>query len=514
MKKNNSKTIRKMLSEYTYFLIGLTFCTLLAFWGFYIFSNYCYQKNTDHVLTLNSFYNDLDSYSQVLNQYIASGEEADYMRVQEVNEQLDENMEKLQKVKISKSFDRDMKDLAYQLEEYQKVLQLIHTHIQQGSNNLITSSVLESIERDAQKANRMYQLMTAQYKEIYLGLFDSMNEKQQQLNKGLTAICVCLFMFIFALMYWTVKRARMMTENIANPVQTLTVAAKEIRDGKLEAFREVDVKRDSYEEVKTLISVFNMMVVQLRQQIHVIQEKAETEAALHEKELENMRIVTLLKSSELKALQMQMNPHFLFNTLNMIARTIDLGDIEKTSILLQKTAKLLRYNLDYSGKMISLAKEIEMLGNYVYLQEQRFGCKIFFDFNLDERFHDILIPCFILQPLVENSIIHGIHNKIIQQDANDVYMPIQKRGMVIIQTLYDPIKRQGKISIIDNGVGMTENVRKEIWERLESDSDQREKIGLANVHMRLKMVFGDCYQLDIKSCEGQGTEVSIILQEV
>lgn len=124
-----------------------------------------------------------------------------------------------------------------------------------------------------------------------------------------------------------------------------------------------------YEEAQTLIGVFNMMVMQLRKQINVIKEKARTEAALHEKELENMRIVTLLKTSELKALQMQMNPHFLFNTLNMIARTADFGDTDRTSVLLQKTAQLLRYNLDCSGKMVSLANEIEMLGNYVYLQE-------------------------------------------------------------------------------------------------------------------------------------------------
>ena len=78
MKEKNCKTIRKVLSEYTWFLMGVTFLMLLVFWGFYMFSNYCYQKNTDHVLTLNSFYNDLDSSSQVFNQYINSGTDADY----------------------------------------------------------------------------------------------------------------------------------------------------------------------------------------------------------------------------------------------------------------------------------------------------------------------------------------------------------------------------------------------------------------------------------------------------
>ena len=81
MQEKNCKTIRKVLSEYTWFLMGVTFLMLLVFWGFYMFSNHCYQKNTDHVLTLNSFYNDLDSSSQVLNQYINSGTDADYENV-------------------------------------------------------------------------------------------------------------------------------------------------------------------------------------------------------------------------------------------------------------------------------------------------------------------------------------------------------------------------------------------------------------------------------------------------
>lgn len=511
MKEKNCKTIRKVLSEYTWFLMGVTFLMLLVFWGFYMFSNHCYQKNTDHVLTLNSFYNDLDSSSQVLNQYINSGTDADYENVCSVSDELTANMERLQRIQVSESFQRDMKDLGCQLGEYQQMLSLLHEHMQQGKKASLDSSVLESIALDSEKANRMYQLMNAQYKEIYLRLFYSMNKKQQELNTGLTVICAFLFAGIFVLMYWTMKHARAMTGRIADPLQTLTVAAEKIRDGEQESFEEVQVRTAFYEEAQTLIGVFNMMVMQLRKQINVIKEKARTEAALHEKELENMRIVTLLKTSELKALQMQMNPHFLFNTLNMIARTADFGDTDRTSVLLQKTAQLLRYNLDYSGKMVSLANEIEMLGNYVYLQEQRFGSKIFFDFDLDERFHKISIPCFILQPLVENAIVHGINRKIIEQNPDNEYIPPEERGTVIIRTSYDAEKHQGEISIIDNGVGMTDEERQAILARLDSDSDQREKIGLANVHMRLKLVFGERYNLIIKSEEGKGTQISVIL---
>ena len=135
--------------------------------------------------------------------------------------------------------------------------------------------------------------------------------------------------------------------------------------------------------MQTLIQVYNSMIHRIQVQIRTIQENASAQEKLKDQELENLKIRNMLKTSELKALQMQINPHFLFNTLNMIARTADFGDTDRTSVLLQKTAQLLRYNLDFSGKMVSLANEIEMLGNYVYLQEERFGSKIFFDFDLN-----------------------------------------------------------------------------------------------------------------------------------
>ncbi len=515
MNEKKCKTIRKILSEYTWFLMGVTFLVLVVFWGFYMFSNCCYQKNTDHVLTLNSFYNDLDSSSQVLNQYINSGTYTDYEKLCQIINRLTANMKRLQNIQVSESFQRDMKDLGCQLEEYRKILDTLHGHIiEQGKKVSLDSSVWEKIEEDSEESNRMYQLMNAQYKEIYLRLFYSMNKKQQELNTGLTVICIFLFAGIFVLMYWIMKHARIMTGHIADPLQTLTTAAEKIRDGELESFEKVQIQTAFYEEVQTLIGVFNMMVMQLRKQINVIKEKARAEAALHEKELENMRIITLLKTSEFKALQMQMNPHFLFNTLNMIARTADFGDTDKTSLLLQKTAQLLRYNLDYSGKTVSLANEIEMLGNYVYLQEQRFSSKIFFDFDLDERFHNISIPCFILQPLVENAIVHGINKKIIEQNPDNEYIPPEERGTVIIRTSYDTKKHQGEISIIDNGAGMTEDERQKILARLDSDSDQREKIGLANVHIRLKLVFGERYHLVIKSEKEKGTQISVVLERV
>ena len=142
-----------------------------------------------------------------------------------------------------------------------------------------------------------------------------------------------------------------------------------------------------------------------------------------------------------------------------------------------------------------------MLGNYVFLQEQRFGSRIFFDFDLDERFHQIQVPSFILQPLVENSVVHGLGGN-------------TRKGIVEIRTRYLPEEKTGRISIADNGEGMTRETQKRVIAGLDSDQEQREKIGLANVNMRLKLLFGENYLLEIFSNPGEGTEIRITLKNI
>ena len=137
-----------------------------------------------------------------------------------------------------------------------------------------------------------------------------------------------------------------------------------------------------------------------------------------------------------------------------------------------------------------------MLGNYVYLQEQRFGERIAFEFKLDERFHQMQIPCLILQPLVENAISHGV----------GAYL---QSGKINIQTYYNEKEKTGEIAIEDNGYGMTEQQLEQLREDLESPARQREKIGLANVYMRLKLFYGGKAKFEIESIPKVKTAIRI-----
>ena len=501
LKKDGKNTIRSRLAGYMQLILGMALLALLCFFFFHGVSIWQYQKNMDKVLVLNDFFSELDMNYRKLYLYVQDGAKEALDELGDSRKRLDERMNALEDVQISEGFVRDIQDLYFVLQHYKEQSFLIQEKMQGGKTGTFTPQLLGEAVTLYRKAGEIYQVMSAQYKDLHLTLIHEANIVQTSLN---TRVVQCyMLMIIIALIFVTlsVRHASRLAEGIAEPIQTLTAGAKFVRTGDIDQFQSVVIAPSSYDEITTLIAVFNMTIHQLKDYIQVMEENARTTEALHIQEMENLRITSLLKASELKALQMQMNPHFLFNTLNMISRSVDMGDTDRTVLMLHKTAQLLRYSLDYSGRMATLAKEIEMLGNYVFLQEQRFGSRIFFDFDLDECFHQIQVPSFILQPLVENSVVHGLGGN-------------TRKGIVEIRTRYLPEEKTGQISIADNGEGMTRETQKRVMAGLDSDQEQREKIGLANVNMRLKLLFGENYMLEIFSNPGEGTEIRITLKKI
>lgn len=130
------------------------------------------------------------------------------------------------------------------------------------------------------------------------------------------------------------------------------------------------------------------------------------------------------------------------------------------------------------------------------MQEQRFGKRIRFLFELDERFHQTRVPCLILQPLVENSIIHGVGSYV-------------KDGQILIRTQYLEEQKKGQIVISDNGEGIPEEELQELREKLSSEWEKQERVGLANVYQRLAIFFERKADFEIESRAGEGTQVLI-----
>ena len=493
--ESTATTLRQALTRYYRLVLGVAFLMNLAATIFYLGSVQSYSNTMKKVLSLNEYYVQFEKVNGELSDYISSGTETAEKRLNDSMQVLQAAMEGLKTMGVSREFQRDIADAAAMMEKYEEKAGIIIEKMS-ANNSKLTSAVYGDILAMYEEAMDIYERIDAEFKPLHLQLLSFASSRQDAFMKKSRMYYSAFLLLMLVLGLYGSVHGKRLGDRIVAPIQALTRSAEDIHDGKLFEFREIHFQESVYKEIAILANVFNMMAQQIKEQIRIIEEDAKTKAALREHEVEKLKILNLLRTSELKSLQMQMNPHFLFNTLNMIAKTAYIEDAGKTVFLLQKTAQLLRYSLDYMGKSVTLAREMESLGNYVYLQEQRFGKRIHFIFDLDERFHQTQIPCLILQPLVENSIIHGVGAAV-------------EGGKIIIQTRYNPETEKVVIRITDNGAGIEEEALQTIRDNLHSDKEQREKLGLANVYQRLKIFFGDQMTMEILSKPEEGTTIQI-----
>ncbi|WP_283158840.1 LytS/YhcK type 5TM receptor domain-containing protein [Clostridium tertium] len=196
----------------------------------------------------------------------------------------------------------------------------------------------------------------------------------------------------------------------------------------------------------------------------------------------------MANKAELKALQTQINPHFLFNALNAIASSIRINPNNARELIINLSSYL-RFNLELNSEFIDVKKELKQVKDYIEIEKARFGDKLNVIYDIDDV--NIKIPSLTIQPLVENAIVHGIlkdnHNGTVKVSLKD-------EGEKV------------KISIIDSGVGISEEMINNIY----TDNVPEKKIGLYNVHSRIKLIYGE--GLNIKRLD-KGTMVEFYIKK-
>jgi len=215
---------------------------------------------------------------------------------------------------------------------------------------------------------------------------------------------------------------------------------------------------------------------------------------LLENENDNLRTRELLAQTELKALQSQVNPHFLFNTLSIISKTAYIENAAKTVDMLESTTALLRYGLDSMSDSSDLEREFESIRNYLYIQSNRLGQRITMNLYVQPDLPNVAMPALIVQPFVENAIIHGVFH-------------MESGGKVEVSA-----KRQDEficIKITDNGVGMPAETVEKFW--ADSESTDARGIGVLNVKKRIEIFFENKHLLMIDSTPGCGTVVTVLI---
>lgn len=285
-----------------------------------------------------------------------------------------------------------------------------------------------------------------------------------------------------------------LTRGITNPLKRLAEAANEVAEGKLEVELTDLVLTD---EVSTVNKAFKQMIISLRNNIEQIKKSMELESALKENQL---MMETHLKDAQLKYLQAQINPHFLFNTLNAGAQLAMMEGADRTYLYVQNVADFFRYNIKKNNEIVTLREEIKLVDHYIYIINARFSGEIIFNKQINEELIDATLPGMILQPLVENAISHGVRE--IDWEKN-------------IQLSIQGTKEGISIRIQDNGVGMSQEKIQRIMQGMLTKADLSESsggVGLYNVMQRLRLYFGreDVFRITSEG-EGKGTEAEILI---
>ncbi|WP_077616533.1 sensor histidine kinase [Caenibacillus caldisaponilyticus] len=316
----------------------------------------------------------------------------------------------------------------------------------------------------------------------YHQFYENMNMK----NKYFQSMGISVFVTVTLL---SVLFALYISRGITRPIARLSAAAREISKGKFDG-KPVEVS--TRDEFRFLTHTFNDMRENIRNLIGEIQKKSELDR--------------LLKEMELKSLQNQIHPHFLFNVLNTITRTAYLEGAEKTSELIEAISALLRHNLSRLDRPTTLGKEMEIIEKYFFLQKARFGDRVRFIADVDESCLDLKMPNLTLQPLVENAFIHGVES---YENGGEIRLRIKDMDEAVL------------VEIADNGVGMdAETVRRLLqWDDHETDpreappspSGHSTGLGFKNVVRRLQLFFDRTDIVTVDSAPGKGTTVSLRL---
>jgi two-component system sensor histidine kinase YesM len=273
---------------------------------------------------------------------------------------------------------------------------------------------------------------------------------------------------------------------ISKPIISL---AKTMSKAQIQSFEKKTIEDN--DEIGMLESGYNSMMQRIKELI-------ENE---YQREIQ-------LKDAQLMALQAQINPHFLNNTLQLIGGIALSKNAPEIYKITGAVGDLFRYSISDEGDLVSLKDELKHMENYLFIQEQRFHDRCKVEILTDEMLLDYKLPKFTLQPIVENAFEHGLHKK---EGKWRVEIRVMRIGNKVI------------IMIKDDGVGFTEEgltrIRAELKDRLSlkiesvvmGEQKERKRIGLRNVHSRLKLQFGDKYNIKIYSKQGKGTMILLVL---
>lgn len=300
-----------------------------------------------------------------------------------------------------------------------------------------------------------------------VSLSELMNNKQETQRLYMLTAVLLLFMAVLI--------AILLAGAVTKPIKELKDSMKEVEKGN---FKEANVPVRFDNEIGELSKSFNGMTTRIQQLM-----------------VQNLYEQKEKRKSELKALRSQINPHFLYNTLDSIIWMAEGGKNEEVVLMTSALARLLRQSISNDNERIPLEREVEYAKSYLTIQQMRYKDKLEYEIDVAPDIKKVAIINLILQPLVENAIYHGIKYK-------------GAKGMVKIVGYREDEKII--LKVIDNGVGMDEETLTNIFDKSKAKEGSN-GVGVYNVQTRIRLYYGEPYGLQFESVAGEGTTVTITI---
>lgn len=333
----------------------------------------------------------------------------------------------------------------------------------------------------------MYRVMEMQehLSDYALRLMQATLEHGNQIYSASTAFFKLMPGFLLVLLAAAVGLViaimRHLAGAVVRPLLLMAQASRRIAEND---FSSEDITVESRDEVGELTRAFNRMK-------HTMAEHLATLEALHREEVAKLELEKNLDHTRLEMLKSQVDPHFLFNTLNMISCMARLEDAEVTDRMTVSLGNLFRYNLRTKEQEVYLDQELEAFDDYIYIQQMRFDGRITCDKRILVDAGKARIPSFTLQPVVENAFVHGLKAK---EEGGRLLLRVWQEG------------RDLRVSIMDNGKGMSEEELSALDQRMLESERTGKGIGLGNIRRRIAMLYPDG-EMRIYSKKGRGTVV-------
>ena len=297
------------------------------------------------------------------------------------------------------------------------------------------------------------------------------------INKDLAGIQYLTVIIIVLTIIIGVTVSVIIAQSLISPLEKTVNALEKFSRGDFA----VRLKENRCDEIGKLNRIFNKAIKEINE---LMQKVTQSEI--------------LNKEMEFKTLQSQMNPHFLYNTLDTINWLAFKEKQTEICNLVAAISSLIRASISNKKSIITIEQELDYVKNYIYIQHIRYKDRFDIIYDIDESLLKQAVPKLIIQPIVENAIIHGIENS---KNKNLLYISVKRENECII------------IIVKDTGIGMTdEKVSELLKEPLNAEGDEQKahtNLGLYAVHKRIQLMYGDLYGLTVQSQAGEGTTVTL-----